>query len=183
MNQYKTSDVDALTPVFHQYYSALCFFAERLIESQSVAEEIVDDTFLKLWKSRSDFDNHLSIKAFLYICVKNACFNYLTKQRRLVKKDQMLLHHFSSWTEESIENEIIRTEVIREVYLAIELLLPPQCKKIFRLSFEEGLSNSQIAEKLNISIHTVKNQKHIALTVLRKKFASNTLILGFLLIL
>jgi RNA polymerase sigma-70 factor (ECF subfamily) len=159
--------------LFHELYSPLCLFAERILGDTFLAGEIIDNVFLRLWARQADFDNPFSIKAFLYICTKNACFNQLEKEKTLEKKKSRY-QYIQTPTEDFVLNEIIRTEVLCEILAAMEKL-PTECRKVMNLGFVEGLSNKEIAEKLNLSINTVKTQKQRGLAVLRKKFSSNFL--------
>ena len=84
------------------------------------------------------------------------------------------LHYLSSGHEGLVLNEIIREEVLHEVYAAIEAL-PFQCRRVFKMCYVDGLSNPEIAERSNLSVHTVKNYKVRAIGLLRLKFLEGCL--------
>lgn len=156
----------ALTYIFTSCYPALCYFSERITSSRVAAEDIVEEAFIKLWNKRSEFSSFPSIKAFLYVVVRNASNSYLKKQ----KKDDYHNRQFVYLSTASDENlEIIRTEVITALYNAIETL-PRKCQQIFKMSYIEGFKNEQIADILRLSIQTVKNQKTRAIRHLRIQF-------------
>lgn len=161
----KNGDPEALQTLLKHYYSALCLFAERLLGDSAAAEDIVGESFVKLWKKRTDFENHQNLKAFMYITVRNACLNYLKQAKRdsLSKKQHAYL---TGEKEEFVLNEMIRAEVLKEIMDAINNL-PEQCRKVLKLGYLEGMKNQEIAAKLNISVHTVKNQKARGIQLLK----------------
>lgn len=160
-------DRDIFNSIFHQYYKTLCYFAERITESHSDAEDIVEELFVKLWNKQQPFESEQHLKAFLYRSTKNACLDFLKLTERANNRHTLFFMDNDQW-EESYLNEIIRAEVLREVYNAIEHL-PPQCSKIITMSYIDGKSNQEIAEELGLSLQTVKNQKGRGLSILKGK--------------
>jgi len=161
----RKGDPDALQTLLKHYYSALCLFAVRLLGNCAAAEDIVGESFVKLWNKRSNFENHQNLKAFMYITVRNACLNYLKQQKR-ESLNQKQLAWFTGEKEEFVLNEMIRAEVLKEIMEEINNL-PEQCRKVLKLAYLEGMKNQEIADLLNISIHTVKNQKARAIQLLK----------------
>ncbi|HVW96816.1 MAG TPA: RNA polymerase sigma-70 factor [Mucilaginibacter sp.] len=155
----------AFKNLFKQYYAAFCFFAERLTNSPDDAEDIVEDVFYKLWQRNDWFESEQHFKAFMYRSIKNACLDFVKLNERRERRNNFFTEE-QGYKQESYLNEIIRAEVIREVYAAIESL-PPQCGKVITMSFVEGKSNREIAEELNLSMQTVKNQKGRGLALLK----------------
>jgi RNA polymerase sigma-70 factor (ECF subfamily) len=164
----------ALTLLFDEYYTALHYFAFRLIENNEEAEDIVLDIFGKLWTRRENFESLVNIKAFLYIATRNTCFNYLHQKRRHAgyKKDLAYLADMSN--EERSEQLKIEAELLRNIHTAIEKL-PDRCRIVFELTYFEGLKTDEIAKKLNITISTVTSQRHRAIQLLRAFFDIRTL--------
>ncbi|HEX9509830.1 MAG TPA: sigma-70 family RNA polymerase sigma factor [Puia sp.] len=75
--EFRKGDPQAFASFFHLHYRPLCYFATQLVNSQQDGEDIVKDTFVKLWQKHTDFDTPQNIKAFLYITTRNACLNFL----------------------------------------------------------------------------------------------------------
>ncbi len=155
--------------VVDKYYAGLIFFAQKLLNSKEVAEEITDDVFVKLWKKQPDFSQYKNIKAILYISVKNACLNYIQQQKRTAAKQYALAYYKQSESEDFILNQITRAEVLGAIYEELEKL-PIEQRRVMHLLFKEGLDSKQVAEQLNISVHTVKKHKLNGIKALRKKF-------------
>lgn len=170
---------DALQSLLKQFYNPLCLFADRLLADSAAAEDIVGESFIKLWNKRTDFESMQNIKAFMYITVRNACLNHLKQAKRdsLSKKQ---LAYITGDKEEFVLNEMIRAEVLKEIMHAINNL-PEQCGKVLRLGYLEGLKNQEIADLMQISVHTVKNQKARAIQLLKIKLRDRDL-MSFLLL-
>lgn len=173
-DDFKKGDPRALQSIFKLFYAPLCLFAERMLRHRPAAEDIVGDSMVKLWNRHTDFENMQNVKAFLYITTRNACLNQLKQmQRDSLSKKQ--LAYLSGDKEGFILNEIIRNEILAEIGREIENL-PNQCRKIFKMSYFDGKKNQEIAEILNISVHTVKNQKARAIQLLKVKLPNRNLV-------
>lgn len=173
-DDFRKGDPQALNAIFKMYYAPLCLFAERMLHDRPAAEDVVGDTFIKLWNRHTDFENLMNIKAFLYITTRNACLNLLKQlQRESLSKKQ--LAYLTGDTEGFVLNEIVRSEILQEINREIENL-PSQCKKIFKMSYLQGKKNQDIADQLQISVHTVKNQKARAIQLLKVKLLDRNLV-------
>jgi len=162
---FRAGEQKGINSLFKLHYKPLCLFAFRLLNDLPGAEDIVGESFIKLWERHADFESFQAIRAFLYITTRNACLNLLKqKQREALSKKQ--LAYLMSEKEEFVLNEMIRAEVLGEIMDEINNL-PAQCGRVFRLSYLEGLNNDKIAEKFSISVNTVRNQKARAIQLLK----------------
>lgn len=134
----------------------LLLFAKGFIRNQEVAEEIVSDVFVKIWKNRSKLGKIKNIKSYLFICVKNGCLSYFRKikNEKIISLDEFSDFHFSPI--DGPESEYINKETVKQIYLAIEKL-PPKCKLAFTLAKINGLKHREIAEVMGVSEKTVNN--------------------------
>lgn len=153
---FKSGDEKAFEQLFERHHKKLYGFLFKLLNSKQDAEEIVQDTFIKIWERRKDFIEGYAFESFLFKIAKNAFLNLNRKKvnRRIVESDLALFNEkTSSNTEEYVvfheTNEIINTIIDG---------LPPRRKEIFILRRIEGLSRKEIAEKLKISVITVDSQ-------------------------
>jgi len=153
--------------IFSKYQSHLVFFARKLVRDQLVAEDIVTEVFITYWNKRDDFANAIAVKAFLEVSTKNACLNYLKKAEYHKKQKKILLDSSVDY-EDFILNEMIRTEVITEIWDIIESL-PVECRRIILLGHVKGISNKKIAQLLKLSSNTVRNQKSIGLRLIKER--------------
>lgn len=174
--EFRQGDPQAFACFFHIHYRPLCFFAGKMIFDKSEAEDIVKDAFIKLWRKHDDFETPQNIKAFLYITTRNACLNFLrhSQVKDSFRKEYTYLEENKE--EDQVLNQIIRTELLREIYEKIEEL-PEKRREVFKLAYLDGLKNDEIAEYLNISVFTVKEHKGKALQALRLHFTDRQLIL------
>lgn len=179
VNKTSNSNYFVVGQIFNQYYPALCFFANKILNDRPVAEDIVEEVFIKLWKKEPDFNKHKNIKAALYIAVKNASLNYIKAQSRDRLNKAGLQFHLQGASEDCILNEITRAEVLREVYAELQQL-PAQCRKVMELYFREGLNHKDIADQLGITVSTVKNQKARGIQILKKKLGPSFLLFWLL---
>ena len=162
----KAGDEHAYDQIFNYFYPALCFFARRFIPANGAAEEIAQDVLFKLWQKRIDFNDFSAVKAFLYISTKNACLDSIDQEQRKLKRDHnWYLEHEN--IEPALEERIIQTEVLLQIAQAIDQL-PDQCRKIMKMSYEQGLSGKEIAEQMQLTVSTVNNQKARGIALLRK---------------
>lgn len=153
--------------IFKEYYSRLCDYASRFMDSFEEAEDVVQDVFvvyLEKWKTVQQHPE--AIKSFLYSTVKYTCLNKIRHGKIGEKVHKELL--FDIEDDHHTLKMMIISEVVGELHQALKLL-PEGCEQVLRLGYLEGLKNSQIAETLGISLNTVKSQKQRALMLLRKR--------------
>lgn len=161
-------DMDAFNRLFHLFYPMLVLFARRMVHDKQVAEDIVAEVFFKLWKRGIRFHCQSTAKAFLYISTRNACVNHLQQAgfQAGVRAQLGYLHRDDA--EQPVMTEIIRSEVLREIRALLDML-PRQCRTVMQLSYLSGMTNEEIANRLQVSIHTVRNQKARGIMLLRRK--------------
>jgi len=177
--EFQKGDPQAFSHYFNTHYRPLCYFATQLTGSHPDAEDIVKDTFVKLWQKHTDFATSQNIKAFLYITTRNACLNFLRHMqvREASKKELMYLEEEKG--QQLVINQMIRTELMQEIYAEIEKL-PEKRRMVFKMAYVDGLKNDEIAALMNISVHTVKEHKGKALQFLRLRFSDKHIILFIL---
>lgn len=161
---------------FEQMYPGLCVCAEKFLGNKDLAEDFVQDVFVKFWQKISSFNSDISVKKYLYTSVRNSCLNYLEHLKVRNKYFEEKL--FEVRSEKYFLQEMIETEVQRIIHQAIKEL-PVKCREILILSLD-GLKNPEIADQLNISVNTVKRQKSIAYNHLRKRLQTLYVFLNFL---
>ncbi|HYF29889.1 MAG TPA: RNA polymerase sigma-70 factor [Chitinophagaceae bacterium] len=181
MQAFQSGEHEAYSTVFKQYYPALCFFAVRLIQNVAAAEDIAQESLIKLWEKHAGFNSPHAIKSFLYITARNACYNFL-KRSQTGTKNQSQWSFLWEDADDYVWNQLTRSEVVREVQLMISSL-PPECRKVMQHSIVDGMENHEIAQLLKISVHTVKNQKARAIYLMKKKFGNKPLFVAALVLL
>lgn len=170
----RAGDLKAYELFYKQWYPAMCYYAKQLTNNGFAAEEITQDTFLKMWQNRHTiFSKDQSIKNFLYRTVHNNCINYCIRQK--TQKERLLTFASSRWWyeigeqfayDESLLDELHAKETQRKIELLIEGL-PAQCREIFKLSRFDDKTNDEIAALLDISVNTVRTQIYRALNKIK----------------
>jgi RNA polymerase sigma-70 factor (ECF subfamily) len=160
---FQNGDKEAFNHVFNMFYKRICFFAAGIVNEDG-AEDIVQDTFVKLWERRKSFHNLNAIKAFLYLTTKNSCINTYKHQKVIDKFESVKVEEID---ESNIIYHLIEAEVLEEVQQAVQQL-PQSYRKVIYLSYFQGLSNQETADYLHVSINTVKTQKVRSLRILRE---------------
>ncbi|WEK35459.1 MAG: RNA polymerase sigma-70 factor [Candidatus Pseudobacter hemicellulosilyticus] len=163
---FRNGSTQAFTKIYNYYYRQVFYFAKRMLNSGPDAEDVVAEIFIKIWHKREDFETLHNVKAFLFIATRNACLNLLRSSgtRSVAQRELAYLAD----EEDSILHHEITVELLSRVYHDIEQL-PPKRRRIVKLILK-GFSDKQIAEQLNITAKTVRNQKANAIQLLRAAF-------------
>jgi RNA polymerase sigma-70 factor (ECF subfamily) len=163
--------------IYKKYSRRLYGFVFRYVKQEADTEEIVQEVFVKIWKSREKLNIYSSFESFLFTIAHNATVNLLKKRAT----EQKYVEHVKSLQniDEAYElTDEIHYKELKQKYQGLLNELSPRQKEIFQLSREEGLSHKEIAEKLGISVHTVKNHLVTTLSFLRSKLDNGLLISG-----
>ncbi len=154
----------AFTDFYSQYFKRLLIESDKYVKDIYVAEEVVQDVFLKIWERSDDLTQIQSIKSYLYRSVINASINYVNRQKNLELHHQKIVDEFTEDQADQLDEE---NELIVLLYDEIEKL-PPKCKEIFKMNRFERLKYREIALKLDLSEKTVENHIGNALKLLRE---------------
>ena len=156
--------------IYLKYGPMLLRFAEKFV-SELFAEDIVQDVFLKLWDKQIFILPEDELKRVLYTSVRNACIDSL---RRINLEQEIIDNRMIQLKLDELDffeasDELFMTQDILTILLEKIDELPEKSRIIFRLSYIEGLKASEIAEQMDLSVRTVKNQLYRSLQQLRKK--------------
>lgn len=155
-------DYEAL---FQLLSKRLIHFSASFTGSFHLAEEIVSDVFISLWKKRQQLHNVENPLAYIYVCTRNFTLNAMQKTKRPTMPFDDL-HTDALSILPDAEDHIVSTQVAHKIEMAIRTL-PARCQLIFRLIKMDGLSYKDVAELMSISPKTVDAQ----LTIAVKKIA------------
>ena len=160
----QTDSDKAIDLIFRQYYKICHLSAIRIVKDEHIAEDIVQEVFLELWKKRGRHIINTALKAYLRRSVVNRSLNYI-RDLKIKFDEEDKIPNISSKEQgalkglETDELEVKINEAINK--------LPERCRVVFTLSRFEDMSYQQIADELHISIKTVENQISKALKLLR----------------
>lgn len=155
----------AFRKLFDTYHNDVYAYSMSMLKTKVLAEEIVQDVFLKIWQHRSRLNPALSFKAYVFTITRNLTFNLIRKVADNRKLKEAVFYK-SQKSYSPIEDNIAEAdyELIKNKAIA---QLPPKRKVIFEMSRNEGKSYLEISQELNISVSTVKGQMSKALATIR----------------
>ncbi|MCG8579289.1 MAG: RNA polymerase sigma-70 factor [Bacteroidales bacterium] len=157
-------DLESFKLVYHHYYKSLCFFASEYIKEDNLSEDIVQDVFTQLWEKAPGLEDASKLQGYLYAMVRNKCLNQIRSIGHL-QKYQACEAVIEDWeSDESIR--IVKAEVYSEIMASVEQL-PARAREVFELSYLTQLREQEIADRLGISINSVKTHKKRARSILK----------------
>jgi RNA polymerase sigma-70 factor (family 1) len=165
----KEGEKSAFDKLFHLFHPRIYHFCRHYNLAREEAEEIVQEVFLKMWLQRSNINVAHNVQSFIYTIAKNLIFNSF---RRKIYQKAAYDYHVNQQADIHMEEDIICNDLNMMIDKAINEL-PRKRRLIFNLSRKEGLSNKEIAAKLNISLKTVESQMRLSLQFLRQVLKSN----------
>lgn len=164
----KVQNEQVFEQLFKTYFKSLHAYAFTILNSEAVAEEMVQQVFYKLWEKKEQLDVHTSVKAYLYRSVHNESLNYLKHHSIKSKHQTYAMQQQQNNHEHSAGEKLAGRELEQQIRQALNDL-PEQCRTIFQLSRYEELKYREIADQLGLSIKTVEAQMGKALRILRLK--------------
>lgn len=159
--QLKRGEEIAYRHLFDNHYQVLCKIANEFLKDDFLSETIVGDVIFHLWEKREELNIQTSLRGYLVRSVRNRCINYL--QQEYVRKetndlpsdDTLLSAGIHSVSDHYPLASLLEKELENEIVKSIENL-PEECRTVFEMSRFENLKYLEIADKLGISVNTVK---------------------------
>lgn len=172
------TDKELLAMLYNNYYRALVGYATSILKDSTEGENAVQNVIFKAWEGKLVLENEQKLKTYLWHAVRNECVSMMRRQKTHqlyqqsvdMEKEVLILDDES----ESLDKE----ELYRRLFLAIDAL-PARQREIF-LMVIKGKKNSEIAEALNISIHTVHSQRKAGMKTLREKLPIAPILISLL---
>lgn len=155
-------DIKAYKELYDLFFDGLHRFSYSFVKSSEVAEEIVSDVYIKIWQIRTRLTEIDNLKVYLYTIAKNFSLNYIARNYKNPVTNLDAIDVEAVIGIKNPEDLCISAETINKIQLAIQQL-PPQCKLVFQLIKEDGLSYKEAASVLNLSVFTVRNQLAISI--------------------
>ncbi len=175
LHEFQNGSEQAFDQIFTCYYPLLCVYASRILSQPGMGQDFAQESLVTAWNRRADFDNIFKIKAFLYTCVRNACFKQLEKEKVKARYESSMGSN-EPIEDQSALKDIIHAEVISRIFACVDTL-PEQCRKVIYMTFREDKKPKEISEELGIAISTVNSQKMRGLNLLRQKLPNSEYLL------
>lgn len=165
----KNGNESAYVYLINTYHKMLLIYAISLTNDRDMAQDIVQDVFFDLWKGRKKLVPMRSFKNYIYKITYHKFINQYHKNRAMSSLERAYAEALNQTFDDS--NAELLERKIAIVAQGIDDL-PKKCKETFLLSKKEGLTNTEIAEYMNVSIKTVEGHLTTAFSLLRKKIGS-----------
>lgn len=166
VDRVRSGDQVAFEQLFNLYYSRLCVFSNSYVKSLDIARDVVQEVFIKIWDNRENFYITQSLKAYLYMAVRNQSLNFLQQNKQKQRLEERLKKQQEM--SDSVKREELNTEELTQKIWKLVEELPERRRTIFILYRKHGLSYSEIAEVMDIKRKTVENQMGKSLKFLRE---------------
>ena len=154
LTELKAGNEEAFTELYNQYSEAMYFNVLKMVKDETIAEEIVQDLFTKIWQKRDVIKIDHSFASYIYRAAQNSVIDYF----RMVERSRELLERFKKTASGNylhVEEAICLKESDLLLRKALETL-PPQQKKVYQLCVLEGCTYKDTAGRMDIGHNTVK---------------------------
>lgn len=151
--------------LFRTHFRGLHAYAITIIRDEAAAEDIVQNTFFKLWEKRDMLGDLQSPAAYLYRSVHNESLNFLKHAKVKSAYQQYTVQQMND-KEHTAAQRVGLKELEQRLDKALKEL-PEQCRTIFQMSRFEELKYREIADRMGLSVKTIENQMGKALKILR----------------
>lgn len=162
IKRFREGNQRAFEELFWLFFSAGRQFVKSFQVDDSSADDILQEVFIHIWDKRQSIESENHFKAYFYKALRNNTVKYITRNKHILN-----LESAENKESEDVLLKIIEIEFNREILRAV-FQLPEKRREIILLSMS-GMSEQMIADTLNISINTVKNQKTKAYASLRQE--------------
>jgi len=166
----REGDPAAFEAIFHAYYGSLCTFAEGLVGSPDVAEEVVSEVFLRIWIHRARWEVRENLKSYLYRATRNQALNHLAHEQVTRRVHSAAASEGRSpgmgQTAPLADLQLEDQQFAKNLRRAIDEL-PERTREAFLLQRQHGMTYAEIAEVMGVSVFTVKNHLVRAVKTLR----------------
>ena len=168
LERLRQGDTAAFDAIFRTWYGPLVGTAERMLGDRAVAEELVQDVMLELWRRRASLAADGSAQAYLFQATRNRVLNHL-RHRRIEQRSEPEVQSAAAPSPQA-DAAVVQEELDMALQRAVQAL-PDRCREVFELSRVHGLKYAEIATTLGISVKTVEAQMGKALRTLRERLA------------
>lgn len=155
-------DESAVSGLMSAYGKSLLLYGNSILDDRESAEDVLQEAFIRLWERRRSFRSLIGVRVFMYRTVRNLALDML-KHRRVRQKYDVQASR--SLSEDNLSEKLVEEELFGQLHRAIGQL-PETAGVIMSMSLA-GMDNKAIADKLAISVNTVKTHKQRSMRALR----------------
>lgn len=162
----KCGEEAAWRSLYRQHYVFLCNVADGFVHDDFTAESLVNDMLVHLYEIRKDLILNMSLRAYLFMAVRNRCLNWLRQRpEKRLACDILAADYESANSFSDPDSELIGRELQDVIMRAVDRL-PDECRRVFCMSRFDNKTYKDIANELGVSINTVRYHIKNALSLL-----------------
>ena len=173
----RSGDKDAFRLLYERYYPLFISFANRMLKDENMAEDLIQNVFMKVWVGRANLNENKNFRNYLLVSIRNEVYQYFRRAFRIDSEAPCPDIIDGSM---NVETAISAKELERKI-AGVIAGMPHRRREIFNMSRYEKLSNREIAQRLGLSVRTVEKHIENALSDIRKNIPSSILVLIMLL--
>ncbi|MBS1632228.1 MAG: RNA polymerase sigma-70 factor [Bacteroidetes bacterium] len=172
-------DETAFTELYHRYWEGLFITAAKALRNKTEAGDVVQDIFLSLWKRRHELKIEGTLTSYLHSAIRYKVINYISKDITRYDYLALLADVSVNWLPPDAEVSLQLKELHRAVNNVV-IQMPPKMQQVYKLSRQDQLSHKEIADKLSLSVETVKKHIQHALQLIKTRLQYASVILSFI---
>ena len=169
LSRIAAGDPEAFKVLYALYKHRLYGFLYQLTKSHSISEDLLQDTFMKIWEERARLSGIRDFSAYIFTMVKHRALNSLKR----VSKEELLIRQIaqrSEMADRSTESDVQYNELKKKIDWVVRQL-PPQQRTVYQMSREQGLRQEEISSRMNLTVATVKKHLTLSLRYIRKNLS------------
>ena len=177
IEEFRSRNKEAFHHIYDLFHATLRNFAARLLNNPEEAEDIVAESFIKVWERCHTFNTVDGVRAFLFTITRNACIDFLKHSHRKEASHKQILEMSQQDEEAYLQANMLKAELLEKVLSHVKNM-PDGMKQIFLMAYIDGMSTADIAKQLNLAEDTVRVQKSRAVKLLKKILGDKGLLVG-----
>lgn len=171
----KGGDQGSFKQIYDRYWEPLYVHALVMLEDEFLAQDAIQELFIKLWDRRAETCITTNVKSYLYASARNMVISKIRQQTRRTRFSDEFEQRYKDWDEMTVEK--LETRSLEELIDSCIDALPDRMQEVFKLSRKEHLNSKEIADKLGTTEGTVKKQLSNSIKVLRLALAKHLIFL------
>ncbi|MCA5005664.1 RNA polymerase sigma factor [Sphingobacterium bovistauri] len=175
VDQLYHNNQNGLKELYKIYYKPLLYFVMQYVKEKQTAEDIVAETFVKVWEYRHKFLAIEPLRSFLYVTSKNLTLNQLKKASFKYENIDVNSLENEILSDSNILDKIVKTELLKSIFEEVQKL-PEKQQQIIRLTFIEEKSIEEICALLKMSESAVYTNRSRAIASLKKMIGKNPIL-------
>lgn len=165
-DSFQRGEEKGFTYFFKSLFPALLFYSFKITNNKEAADEITENSFIKIWKCHELFGHHERISSWLYATVQNDSITWLKERDQPASSPCDPVKNMDNDEGLLFDNCMINVQLAHELYRLLQTL-PPRCRQVVDLHFLQGKTLKEIAVQLKMPFKAINNQRMKGMKLLR----------------